>query len=429
MQAFRIFLFYFFILFFSLTGCKDPDNLGLDVLPAGDITGLSFTDSISLVTSVVPGDSIPTTSTNTYHLIGGLNENVFGKSKAGFYSQLIVINANPSFGTTPVCDSVVLTLVLSGYYGDTLSSTHQFSIYELNQVLNKDSTLYSNQKPQTLGLLGTYTTSDIRPTDSVTINGVKAPQLAIRLDPVLVGDRFLTAGSVYADAATFNNYFKGIYIEDSITSGSGCILYSNINNDTYKCKLGVYYHNDAADSLYYEFLLNGGAHFSYFEHDYSTAVFGNNFNDTIFGKNLCYVQSMAGVKTKIDFPYLNSVMQQGSIAVNNAQLIIKADDSNTALYSLHNKLGLTGIDSVGKSYFLPDNIDNPVLFGGDLSTDKTYTFNITRYFQQILAGSKTNYGLFLVSSGSAVNANRTVVGGSQHPALQMKFKLTFTKIN
>ena len=416
------------IVFSILYGCKDPENVGLNVLPESDLTGLGFTDTVSLATAVWKEDSIPVRSDYSAHLLGNIDDNVFGKSKAGLYTQLVVTNTSPNFGNNPGCDSVVLSFVLSGYYGDTANTTHLFSAYRLNEDINKDSTRYSNDQPVTSDFLGTYSVSNFNPKDSVTINGVKAPHLKILLDTVNLGKLLLTNSSWFSDPTNFNNNFKGIYLTDSITSGSGCIFYCALGSSL-QSKLRIHYHNDSNDSLYYDLILNGGAHFNYFEHDFSTSVFGNNFNDTVFGSNLCYVQSMGGVKTKIEFPFLDELTQQGNIAINNADLIIMADNSNSSLYPAHTKLGLTGIDSAGKSYFLPDNIDNASLFGGELSSQNTYTFNITRYLQQVLSGSRIDYGLFLVATGSAVTANRTIVGGSANSSLKMKLQITYSKIN
>ncbi|MFI5219797.1 MAG: DUF4270 domain-containing protein [Bacteroidia bacterium] len=412
------------IVIFLAAGCKEPENVGLDVLPENDLTGLNTTDTISLLTSTVKEDSVLASNT-TLNLLGDINDE-FGNAKASFYTQALLETPNADFGANASCDSIVLSLDYAGYYGDT-NSTHNFTVYQLNESIETDSLYFSDKIFSTSTTLGTQTIAGIKPNESLVINGITTnPHLRITLNNSF-GDTLLGAGTgPFVDNTSFLNYFKGIYVHDLVAAGNtGSIMYFGLTEAM--SKITLYYHSDNGDSLDYEFLLNGTGKVNHFEHDFSNAVFGNNFNDYDFGKNLCYVQSMAGVKTKIDFPFLNSLVQDGQIAINNAKLIISADNSNTTLFPLHSKLVLTGIDSSGISVFLPDFLDNSVPFGGDVTSSNTYTFTISRFFQQILSGSRTNYGLFLVANGSAVNAGQTVIGGSEHPALKMKLQLISTK--
>ena len=420
---------YFFVVIgtvviFFIASCKEPENVGLNVLPADDLAGLFSTDTISLQTATVRSDSVLSSNT-TLNLLGESND-AFGNSKASFYTQVLLETPNADFGTGATCDSIVLTLDYAGYYGDT-NSTHNFSVYQLNESIETDSLYFSDKVFSTSILLGNHTIGSIAPNDSVVVNGVNtSPHLRIKLNNSF-GTDLLTAGTgPFVDNASFLNYFKGIYVHDSVTVGNtGCIMYFRLKDAMSKITL---YYQSNGDTLEYDFLLNGSNKVNHFQHDFTNAVFGNNFNDYNFGKNLCYVQSMGGVKTKIDFPFLNSLIQDGQIAINKATLIISADNSNTTLFPLHSKLVLTGIDSTGTSVFLPDFLDNSVPFGGDVTSSNTYTFTISRFFQQILSGSRNNYGLFLVANGSAVNASQTVIGGSEHPSLKMKLQITYSKI-
>ena len=422
-----------FLLVILSTGCKDPDNVGLEVLPPEDLAGISVADTFSLTTEITKEDSLQTRSDFNAYVLGAMNDNVFGKSNASFYTQLNLITANPNFSNA-TCDSVVVSLLINGYYGDTLNSIQQFSVYRLNEPLYKDSTRYTNQKPQLVGTpIPVISASEICPTDSITIHGVTAPQLVLRLDPQLGTTILNASANDLSSASNFNAFFKGLYFEAQLTSGNGAMVYCNFSEGgttqaTYPSKLRIYY-TIGTTSTHFDFVLNGSAHFNYFVHDYSTAVFANHFNDPSFGSSLCYVQSMAGIKTKINFPFLDAINSAGNISINKAQLIIYVDNSTTSSYAAHDKVGLAGIDSAGGGFFLTDNIESTSSFGGDLTSGNEYVFNIPRHFQQLLNGQRKNYGLFLVSSGGAVNANRTVIGGGANPSLKMKLKLTYTKLN
>jgi hypothetical protein len=411
------------ISFNFLFSCKEPDNVGLEVLPKSDVGSVSFTDTVSLQTSIIKEDSIPSTG-NSANLVGAINDNLFGVTSASFYSQILPSSFSVSFGTNPVCDSIILTLAYSGYYGDT-AATHNFEVYKMEESIVDSVVYYSNKSFTTSDQLATFTTSDIRPNDSI---GGVAPHLRIPLDSNLSATFFNASSSVYGSNSAFTDFFKGIYVKDNSSPSllAGSILYFSLK-DTMS-KITLYYN----DSLSFSFPLNGNGKVNHFEHNnYSGAIFANNFNDLVFGSNLCYVQSMAGVKTKVDFPYLNNLKQSGNISINKAQLVITIDNTTISTYAAHSSLFLVGIDSVGKSYFLPDWVSASATFGGT-QTSGTYTFLITRYIQQVLSGSRKDYGLYLVASAAAVNANRTVVGGSvspYSPSIKMKLKLNYTNIN
>ncbi len=416
--------------------CKKPETVGLNVLPTGDEAGLYSTDTLTLTAEVVREDSLLTRSDFAAHLAGAVHDPVFGRSAAALYTQLYLSGSSPTFGDNPVCDSVVLALVYSGYYGDT-ASTHHFTVYEIDEELNKDSSRYSHNQPALKPMpVGSYQVAGVQPEDTVTIEDVSAPQLALWLDPAF-GDKILNADAAdLASVTTFNNFIKGLYIEDSLVNAGeeGCILYfdlTSVNAALPQSRLIIYYHNDTSTTeQVFELNVNNGAHFNYFTHDYSVSAFGNNFDDPVFGEGSVYIQSMSGVKVRVDIPFYETLEGGGPVAVNKAILDVYVDEMQvTDNFPAHTRLALTGIDSSGLSYFLPDNLDNPVTFGGDLLSGNRFRFNISRYLQQILNGSRVNFGLFLVATGASVNANRTVIGGTKHPSLSMKLSVSYTILN
>ena len=77
----------------------------------------------------------------------------------------------------------------------------------------------------------------------------------------------------------------------------------------------------------------------------------------------------------------------------------------------------------GKDYFLTDYIaEGEEHFGGKLENSK-YSFNITRYFHQLLNNEDYTNKLYLVPSGGAVNANRTIL-----PKNKVSFNIIYTEL-
>ena len=57
------------------------------------------------------------------------------------------------------------------------------------------------------------------------------------------------------------------------------------------------------------------------------------------------------------------------------------------------------------------SIEGATHFGGEYSNGK-YEFNITRYFNNLLNNDSYTNQLYLLASGGAVNANRTIIDNS-----------------
>ena len=410
---------------------KESDVLGLELQPESEILNAFITDTSTLITFPLLEDSIRTDYRVMLlnNLVGSYTDPVFGRTTAGFYSQFRLTSSNVNFGDSPQLDSIVLSLAYSGYYGDT-TTTQTISVYKMTETMHADSNYYSTNE---FGIdntpVGTLTFQP-RPNTSVLVDTVaSAPQIRIILDPGF-GDEILNAGAGNLTSNdTWLQFLPGLFIKADDVFSNGAILY--INYASSQTRLTLYYNNTANDSLQYGFEISASAaRVNKYNHDYTISPI--QFGDSVQGSIASYVQSMGGVKTKIDFPYLNKLIEQGPIAVNKAELIIKVADNTTDTYAPHNRFVLFASDSIGKNVVLPDQITSvtSAFFGGEYNAStKEYVFNIPRYVQQIINGTRENYGLFLLASSPATNANRTIIGGggALNPQ-QMKLKITYTQI-
>ncbi|MFA5781348.1 MAG: DUF4270 family protein, partial [Bacteroidales bacterium] len=132
-----------------LFSCEEPDIVGLEVQPPNDKMDVVFCDTITLVAYSVKEDSIRTDET-VYNLLGSNYDPIFGKNSASFYSQARLSSNNANFGSNPVLDSIVLSLLYKGIYGDT-SAQQTVKVYELAENIYKDSVYYSNREILTTG--------------------------------------------------------------------------------------------------------------------------------------------------------------------------------------------------------------------------------------------------------------------------------------
>jgi hypothetical protein len=412
-----------------VASCGEPDAIGIEVQPAGDNINVFFTDTVSLELNTIREDSLITDEkVAALNLVGSYVDPVFGLSRASFYSEVRLPNNNSnfSFGTSPVLDSVVLALGYSDYYGDTLSSM-TYQVYEVTESMVYDTAYYSHDN-LTLGtLLGTVQAT-AHPTDSVELGtSTFAPHLRLRLDDSF-GNSFLAADpSNFLSNAAFVSYFKGIHVKTLDASGAnnGNILSFNLLSSV--SKLIFYYSNSSGTGLSANFEMNSlCSRFNSFSHDYTTSTFGSSF--PVSGSSQAYIQSMSGVKVRIKIPFLQNLNALGNVSVNKAELVIPAIDNE--IYENHGNLLVFGVDSVGKEAVIPDLLESAAYYGGAFTASSgTYTFNIARYVQRVLAGTYTDYGLSLISSGGAVNAFRTVVPGPAATDKKIKLRITYSKLN
>ena len=95
--------------------------------------------------------------------------------------------------------------------------------------------------------------------------------------------------------------------------------------------------------------------------------------------------------------------------INKVTIDFDVKSGSQSEYEAHEKLVLVRVDNEGSNVFLTDfTIEGETHFGGKLDGD-IYSFNITRYFYQLLNNSSYTNDLYLMPAGAAINANRTIL--------------------
>jgi hypothetical protein len=421
-----------FLLLIVIACKKEPQVIGLDLVGKNPLS-VEFSDTTTVIAYSVLEDSVRTDRTTTT-LLGSIYDMVFGKTSASVYTQIAMSVSAPDFGANPQCDSMTMVLSYVGYYGDTLTP-QTVKIYELVDSLNIDTSYYSNQSlVYDPSLLSDFTFQP-KPNDTVWIDEepYKA-QLRIPMNTTLGNKVLTTSTDVLASNSSFKTIFKGLYISaDPVnTPGTGAILYMNFSSSY--STIYLYYHNDDSDSLVYRIAINSASlqrfgNYNHYGYADATAEFQNQLllSDTTLGNQKIYLQCMAGVKTKIFFPYLMNWVKDNKIALNEAQLIFKNNDPENSL-SPPSALSLFGINDEGKIEFLPDEYESELYFDGKYQ-NSSYRFRITRHLQDILNESDPNNGLYLMISGASLNAGRVVLNGPSNPLDSLKLRLVYTKPN
>jgi hypothetical protein len=322
----------------------------------------------------------------------------------------------------------VLYLKYSSYYGDC-STQQNIVVYKLIKQIYKDSTYYSNKNisqyyDSTLSSELANISFNPHPTDSV---------LAIKLSQAIADSLLHLSSTALSDNNVFMSNFMGLYLKANNVLSGGSILYFDLLSS--KTKMTIYYHN-SEDTLNFNFVVNSScSRINLFNHpSYSNTNihFGISNQDSVV-----YMQSMAGTKIQVCFPYLGDYIKKiGSIAINKAELIIKRstnDGSYSSFAPPAQLLALMPSTSATSGYsFLPDYNISTTYFDGKINKDDGepyyYRFNISLYLQKVISGTYSNSGIYLFSTDDRVSANRVVLtSGSSHNN-PMKLKITYTKL-
>ncbi len=425
------------VLGFAYSSCKEPELVGIEVLP-DDGYGVAWVDSFTVELSTVTDDSVITSNTSSsIYLLGDMNDPELGRTRAEFYTQFRLPSASLTFLAGSVVDSIVLNIVYAGAYGDVskFGGAQRFGVYPLEDVIYDTTTYYSN-------VTRAYGTAplaqvQVRPnlisdfligTDTIPL----PPSLRIRLDNSF-GQQLLEADPLVTlqTDTSFNKVFKGLAVvpeNGSLASGQGGILYLNLASGYTRVEL--YYTDTSAKKQFFPINPLSAAHTSItHEHPLAvTSILGN----TAAGADRAYLQSMAGLKMRVQFPTLRDLKQLGTVAINRAELVFPLElGGDFSKYGPPLTINAKEVDSIGRSLFIVDDFEIEGHLGGEYRPAyQDYVINVARHVQDVLNRPSTEpyRGLFIFNSGSAVNARRGIFNGIGHPDRPVKLRLTYTVI-
>ncbi len=418
---------------FLFNGCKKPDGIGLNVLPSEDLFYTVFSDTASITTTTTREDSLRADELSRI-LFGSIKDDSVGLTNSSYFGQ-ILLSSTPNLISdsthSRVADSLVLSLAYTGWYGDT-SISQKIHVYRMTEDMNVDSNYYSDRLFALDGandLEKTQSPYLILPTSNVVVDTTSvSPQLRVELNDAIRDEIFGLNGHVeFTSNDYWKSYFKGLYIEvNPATNGGGAILYFDPNSAY--TRMTLYYHEDTIAKSY-SFTLTGGARVNHIDHDFT----GSSANVQLMNPNqqftFNYLQPLAGLKTKISFPYLKHFVDSGSILVNKAELVVTVPSgSSTTTNPVPDNILLLAKNDTGGYQFPIDYYERN--YGGAFSiTSNTYTFGITRTIQRILDGTTADYCYTLNILGSMVEANTARIGGGVGSDSRMKLKLYYTKLH
>ena len=396
-------LILFCVFSFILFSCKDPSEIGLDIHPESDrILIKNKSNFINFSMNTLSEDSLRTDEPVRL-LLGNLTSDpFFPKSNAHFISNLLLPSNNISFGdiTNIIVDSVILQYVIDDYYGNEIQTFPNLYVSKLTDPIYKDSSYYSNY-PVVYSQSELVSVNNIVVQDSNSVSIIK-----ISIDNS-VGQEIIDGGNALSSNEDFLQYFYGLKVttvnpSDLNLANDNTILYLNADNQ--KSKFSIYYRDISVNDsvMSFDLMLGGDAA--------RVNLFNQkNIQQLNASADSCYVQSMSSYITSIQFNNLENIKDTLKNKVIN-KVNLKFSCNDDLQFGAHEKLFLVRKNSMGVNVFLSDFvIEGESHFGGQ-NQSNNFTFNITRYFSDLINGASGFTGeLLLLPSGAVINANRTII--------------------
>ena len=450
MSGNRVLLIAMAILCFS---CNDePSEIG-NIFKSGDQSyGIAFVDTLTVKTSTVLLDSLPT-SWSGMLLAGGYRDDKLGKIQSTAFVQFGV-DSYWYPDAEAVFDSVVLLLPYSGYwYGDT-TATSTLSVHQVTEefVLQSLPLYWTDEGnyPYFNASVGLFNTTDFRYTTSSLGTKSFKPKpnstdtIRIRLSDDL-GNAWMreakTESNFFRAYSEFQQNFQGIAInEKSATAASmyglsaaGAMIrvyYREYVDEA----LAPKYKNLTYNSVYYQYNKISGDRTNT---PLSSLQPGNKEISTTLTGDEAYVQSGVGILTKVEFPYIKDLYNVNDLLlINNALLVIEPiDETYEPTTQLPEYLTLfqtnetnVPLASLYSDYSTTDQYAS-ITLDNEYGETSGYTFSITQYVQSLV---NVNYAgkpaLFISTPLTELRSNvsRAVLGGGKHSKYRMRLKIYYT---
>ncbi|TGD79596.1 DUF4270 family protein [Hymenobacter wooponensis] len=415
-----------------LTACETTTSL-TEEREVNPVTGTVYVDTLTVRTSTVLVDSVPTSS-SSYLMVGQYQDDRLGTITARSYLRLGLSGSTFTPAATAQFDSLVLVLPTDTYrYGDTTQVQH-LEVHRLSEALRPNTTYYAlNSRTYAPAPLGT------RSFRARSVLG----SLRIQLNAAL-GQELLTAG-INRQLSTDEELearLPGLALTPSTTDNAALLRFTAASSET---ALRLYYHLPSAPSeaLLYGFTGESGArHFYQLQADRRATLLSSltATRQAVLSAHTAaesYIQGGLGLQTKVEVPYLLDLKNlTGTWVLNSAQLTLETVTGTESRYlappsSLtaqltdrgnHSGAYITNLDgsSVTATYNRSTSAKTNLEQG-------SYTLALTPYIEAVLDRRIDNTGI-LLAPNSAATPERVVLGGTKHTTNPIRLGLYLTRV-
>ncbi|MBN2669444.1 MAG: DUF4270 family protein [Bacteroidales bacterium] len=426
-KGYKILVFASLLL--SMFACKKAEETAGLVLQPEDNRLKVYQFNINSFNTLTEIDQIISTGISTdNNMVGSIYDDVFGRTTAGFVSQILLSTDNVEFNDDRQIISTELHLYVSGYEGDS-NATTVFKIYESNFEIDANTTYPSSQDIGILGDLVADFSFDARN----YFDYADTSNYFIIPFSNDFGQKILNTNSIYLeDNTVFTNAYKGLYFSIDTALSGNLIWKFNFNKITSYIEIKYsYLESEAAtvrDTNTFKLNLSSSAgRFNLYQFNRSPlqSIIGLNSNE-------CYVAGMGNVKSKIDLSPVLTFRDSGELMIYKAELVAHAKAS-TSPYAYKQPTGLLLSVDLGN--------DDTTRYVDDLSSlsysnfdgsyndeDSTYRMVITRHIQNLINNNHQDTLLWISPYGKNTSTARTTLDNG-HDGNPITLRITYTKLH
>lgn len=390
-----------------------------------------ITDTLTALITQVKMDSIPTSDIGV-GLVGFYDDPLVGKVNCAVAFE--VYQPSASISEEAVFDSIVVNLMHNKtYYGDTLKNMNLL-VYRLEKQLETDESDYlynTSLYKREAASLARYSYRP-HPGDTVAFTIRLPDKIGTDLMQKIIDDDYSITNE-----DVFKEYFKGFVLE--CTDEAAVVGYAA---DSYSMSVTLHYHLEGAINTELSTTMTARKYFTQMKSDYAGTFFealndGNEISSSAF-QNTFFVKSGSGVYSRVEFPYLNNLLEQGShMTITSAYLYLYPLKGSyeydvplpRTLYAyITNELDLQEYTSDGYASAVTGTLYEDMAY----HRDTYYVFDISSFLAQELGAVGVNKRKLLITFGDSefsTTIQRAVFGDSRHEEFPMKISVGYSFYN
>jgi|GEM_PF-2626690 len=437
------------VILLYFTSCNEVDSIGSSFQDEGVLLNTFFSDTFTIKTSVKLIDSVATSSNM---LAGAETDEKFGQTNTESFFKLFIPNEYDedfiASDNNAIFDSARLVLRYTLISGDE-NVSQDFELLELNEIINDTILYYQNS---IIGVENTVvgSASLIPAEDSLNTLSFEADAIGEKLFESRTDVNMLDQGLFET------NIFQGINIRpvDSIADAY-TLSFVQPPNSAVDFIFRLYFSlpEDTVSSIQNFFV---GPRFFKVNSDFTNTPFLSDLKSqkeisTELTNNEWYIQSGAGITTKLEFPWLAEFASQNpNIAINKAELTFDPILASQDIHGLPpSTLGFFVLDGNGDfnvnfvllqegrtaetvTEEVPQNVpitslNLPFLSASYRLGAGTYPIvDITSYMQEVIKGQRSNNGILINPFIARGSIARGIFGDNTISEEALKLRLFYT---
>lgn len=399
----------------AFVGCNKDISLSLDN-SRNETIGVVPIDTVSVKVSTYQLDDIPTSATGTI-LVGKNSNAVTGTVKSTSYMRLGV--GNVSSATMPddaVLDSVSLVVPLNKYYYGDTTQIQKISVHRVTEDMVQtqiDQTKPADERPVFVSSAAIFSKQKFA-FESAALAELSFKPRVKSIDSLHFRFNNAISNELYAliqnndnriqSSSRFQEYFKGLALvpDKNNTTLIGFkdtvfleVHFSFINNEGTKSIGKQYFSIDSKAFQYNQIESDRSAT------KFAPMTLANPQISSQLTNGNTFLEGSTGVVAKIEFPTLLNLVNDPTIAISKAELVIEVENGNATNFAQPNYLVMMVAASNGNPIgFLTQpyatTLQPAVLVpGNNVGSNGKYMFNMIEYLTKIKTTAYNNTSLYL----------------------------------